>query len=133
MKFKSILMSALLLSGLMAGHASAVTCTLSVSSNYIPVGQPFTFGVYINPGLLPGPLPPPSFRPYSVVFYGTKNGVSDIPAGGETYPALFPNYYSTLTGYGNPGGFSGNYLRYALIYANGQLACVTNSVSVTLQ
>ena len=67
------------------------------------------------------------------MFHGTKNGVSDIPAGGETYPALFPYYYSTLTGYGNPGGFSGNYFRYALIYANGQLVCATNSVIVTLQ
>lgn len=133
MKIKSMLMSALLLSGLMAGHASATTCALSASSSYISVGQSFTLGVFINPGLLPGPYPTPYFRPYTVVFYGTKNGVSDIPASGETYPAAIPNYYSTLTGYGNPGGYSGNYLRYALIYANGQVVCVTNSVNVTLQ
>jgi hypothetical protein len=117
----------------MAGHASATTCILSVSSNDLPVGQPFTFGVYITPGILHGPLPPPSFRPYSAVFYGTKNGVSDIPPGGETYPALFPNNYSTLTGYGNPGWCNCDYLHYPLIYANGQLVCVTNSVNVTLQ
>ncbi len=134
MKLKSIIMSALLLSGWVCGQASAaVSCTLSASSSYIPLGQLFTLGVNINPGLLPGPLPPPTYRPFTVIFYGTKNGVSDIPAGGETYPALFPYYYSTLTGYGNPGGLSGNYLRYALIYKDGQLFCVTNSVNVTLQ
>jgi hypothetical protein len=134
MKFKSMLMSALLLSGLMVGHANAATtgCSLSVSQSYVAVGQTFSYGVTIFE-LLPGPFPPPSYKPYTVVFYGSKNGVSDIPASGETYPATFARGSHTLTGYGNPGGYSGNYLRYAVIYKEGQYFCVTNSVNVTLQ
>lgn len=133
MKFKSVLMSAALLGGLMAGQAIAnpTGCSLSVSQSYVPVGQMFTYGVGIYE-LYPGPQPPPSY-PYSVVFYGTKNGVNDIPPEGETYPAMFDRGNNTLTGYGNPGGYSGYYLRYALIYKFDQLFCVTNLVSVTLE
>lgn len=39
----------------------------------------------------------------------------------------------TLTGYGNPGGVGGYYLRYAPIYKFDQLFCVTNLANVTLQ
>lgn len=133
MKFKSVLISALLLCGLVAGHASAnpTGCSLSVSQSYVPVGQTFSYGVNIFE-LYPGPLAPPAY-PYTVVFYGTKNGVSDIPPEGETYPAMFDRGNHTLTGYGNPGGVDGHYLRYALIYKFDQLFCVTNLVSVTLQ
>ncbi|MFZ2753658.1 MAG: hypothetical protein WAZ48_09445 [Lysobacteraceae bacterium] len=133
MKLKSVLMSAALLGGLMAGQASAnpTGCSLSVSQSYVPVGQMFTYGVGIHE-LYPGPQPPPSY-PYSVVFYGTRNGVNDIPPEGETYPAMFDRGNNTLTGYGNPGGYGGDYLRYALIYKFDQLFCVTNLVSVTLE
>ncbi|MEO8673449.1 MAG: hypothetical protein ABI411_19205 [Tahibacter sp.] len=133
MKFKSVLMSVALLSALIGGHASAYPyfCSLSVSDSYVPVSQPFTYGVYIWE-IYPGPQPPPSY-PYSVVFYGAKNGVNDIPPEGETYPAMFDRGNHTLTGYGNPGGYSGNYLRYALIYKFDELVCVTNLVNVTLE
>ena len=48
---------------------------------------------------------------------------------GRTIP--FGN--STLTGYGNVGGISGDYVRCALIYREGYLQCVTNAVSVRLE
>lgn len=133
MKFKSIVMSALLLTGLAAGHAQAApSCSLSASHSYVPVGQDFTYSISIYDSL-PGPLPPPWYRIFTVVFYGFKNGVADIPASGETYPALFPYYNSTLTGYNNVGGLTGQYIRYALILHNGQVVCATNAVNVTLQ
>jgi hypothetical protein len=133
MKFKSIVMSALLLTGLAAGHVQAApSCSLSASHSYVAVGQDFTYGISINDSL-PGPLPPPWYRIFTVVFYGFKNGVADIPASGETYPALFPYYNSTLTGYNNIGGLTGQYIRYALILQNGQVVCVTNAVNITLQ
>ncbi len=132
MKFKSIVLSALLLTGLAAGSANAAYCSLNVSHSYVPVGQDFTYGITIDDSL-PGPLPPSWYRIFTVVFYGAKNGVADIPASGETYPALFPYYNSTLTGYNNIGGLTGQYVRYALIYQGDQLVCVTNAVNVTLQ
>jgi hypothetical protein len=80
------------------------------------------------------PLPPPTYRPFTVVFHGTKNGVSDIGPEGETYPENVPgNYATVLPGYLNTGAFAGNYLRYARIYRNGQLFCVTNAIGMTLQ
>jgi hypothetical protein len=132
MKLKSIVISALLLTGLAAGNANAAYCSLSVSHAYVPLGQDFTYGITIDDSL-PGPLPPSWYRPFTVVFYGFKNGVADIPASGETYPAQFPYYNSTLTGYNNIGGLTGQYIRYAVILQNGQVACVTNPVNVTLQ
>jgi hypothetical protein len=133
MKFKSIVMSALLLTSLAAGHVQAApSCSLSASHSYVTLGQDFTYGISINDSL-PGPLPPPWYRIFTVVFYGAKNGVVDIPASGETYPALFPYYNSTLTGYNNIGGLTGQYIRYALIFQGNQLVCITNAVNVTLE
>ncbi len=136
MKMKSLAISALLLTGLIASHQVSATpyCTLSASQSYVPFGQPFTYGISIN-DQLPGPLPPPWYRVFRVVFYGYKNGVADIPASGETYPGLFPYYNSTLTGFANVGPFTGNYIRFALIYQGDstQPYCSTNAVNVTLQ
>jgi hypothetical protein len=66
-----------------------------------------------------------------------------IPPGGEAYPVTFNSVGQwTLTGYGNPGGLSGTYLRYAKIYAynpydpnnpRGYLYCTTNIVAAVLQ
>jgi hypothetical protein len=117
-----------------------VTCTLGVSSENIAVGQPFSFSVdlfaeppEVEPGVPPfGPRPP--FGPFSVVFFGTKNGVDDIGPGGYTDPR--PIYYgvSVLDGYGNPGGLTGTYVRFAHIRdGRGRTICVTNAVSTFLQ
>ncbi len=132
MKIKSMLATALLLTGLIGADANAVTCTLKASTSYVPIGQPFSYRIGIL-GTQFGPVPPATVRPYTVVFFGTKNGVSDISSSGETYPATFPFGYSTLTGYANVGGFTGNYVRYALIYREGLLQCVTNAVGITLE
>lgn len=81
---------------------------------------------------MPGPLPV-----FTVVFYGSKNGVVDILPSGELYPGSFvmPPYHWDLTGYQNPpsGGAGGTYVRYALIYYNDTIICVTNPVTVVLQ
>ena len=115
-----------------AREASAdVTCSLSVNPwPVIGVGQFFTFGIDINHD--PNPFGP--FPTTTVVFFGTKNGVTDTPPGGENYP--FPIWYvghSDLSGYQNPGGITGTYVRYALIFAQGQFLCATNPVTVVLQ
>ncbi len=143
MKLKSILAAVLLLSGLAAGSASANTCTLSVSSSYVPLDAPFSYSIGITRAWTPWeryetwpPIEPIGGPPFSVVFYGTKNGVADIPASGEQYPYTLGFGYSTLTGYANvaSGGFSGSYVRYADIYDdNGSYFCSTNAVSVVLQ
>jgi hypothetical protein len=56
---------------------------------------------------------------------------------GKVYPSTFNSFgLWNLTGYWNPGGASGTYVRYAEIYANnpaGYLYCVTNTVTVVLQ
>lgn len=147
MKLTSILVAGILVSALAANDAHADnTCSLSVSpSSYIEVGQTFSFGIY-NRGLVwPGPFPPLGNprTPFTVVFYGSKNGVDDIPATGEEYPVTFTTLGQwTLTGYGNPGGLSGTYLRFARIYAHNPydpsnprsyLYCTTNTVAVVLQ
>lgn len=137
MKFKSVAAAGALLFAFAASHAKAdFLCSLSVSSWYVPIGQSYSYGVDISPPLF-GVVPPPPYNqpaPFTVVFYGSKDGVDDIPAGGETYPATFGYGHSDLTGYYNPGGFTGFYQRYAKIYASyGGLYCVTNTVDVLLQ
>lgn len=139
MMLRSMLAGVLLLTTLATGRASADDfCSLDVNpSSYVPVGQYFSYGIDIKVKLLPGPLPPPELRPgppFTVVFHGSKNGVADIGSEGEFYPAGFGYGHSNLTGYGNPGGFSGTYLRYAVIYDDdGREYCVTNTVAVVLQ
>lgn len=137
---KSILATVILISVFAASDARADQwCSLTVNpSSYVEVGHTFSYGIDIAGMPWPGPTPPggnPS-PPFTVVFYGTKNGVADIPAGGEVYPATFGYGHSDLTGYVNPGGFSGTYLRYAVVHpANypNYVYCVTNTVAVVLQ
>lgn len=143
MKLKSMLAAGLLLSGVAAGSASANSCSLSVSSGYVPLNAPFSYSISIVGTSPPWeryetwpPIEPIGGPPFSVVFYGTKNGVADIPPSGEAYPYTLGFGYSTLTGYANvaSGGFSGSYVRYADIYDNnGSYYCSTNAVSVVLQ
>jgi hypothetical protein len=140
-KLTSILLAGLLMSLLVASDAHADdTCSLSVSSSYVEVGHTFSFGIYNAGHVWPGPFPPlgnPG-APFTVVFRG-----SGIPAAGEEYPVTFNTLGQwTLTGYGNPGGLSGTYLRQADIYAHNPydpsnprsyLYCTTNIVAVVLQ
>jgi hypothetical protein len=147
MKFRSILVASILLSALVVRDAHADNiCSLTISpSSYIEVGQTFSFGIYIRGLVWPGPPPPLGYPgpPFTVVFHGSKNGVDDIPPAGEAYPVTFNSVGQwTLTGYGNPGGLSGTYLRYAKIYAynpydpnnpRGYLYCTTNIVAAVLQ
>ena len=133
MKLKSILVVSLLTSALASidAHADAV-CELTVNpSSFIPRGQAYSYGIDMSDF---GPFPPGAF---TVVFFGTKNGVADIPPGGETYPRTFPfGGHEELTGYVNPpsGGLTGSYTRYAVIYDQNRVPyCVTNQISVTLQ
>jgi hypothetical protein len=148
MKLKLSFIAALMLGSLAAGQVAAQSdekedsshpnigaafCTLAASHHYVPVGQSYSYQVRIS-FVDFSPLPPPTFRPFTVVFHGTKNGMSDIGPEGETYPSNVPgNYATTLPGYFNTGAFTGNYLRYARIYRNGQLFCVTNAITMTLQ
>lgn len=132
MKLRSILAAGLLVSALASGDARAdELCSLTVNPmSFIPLGWFFSYGIDMQSF---SPIPPGQF---TVVFFGTKNGVADIPATGETYPRTFPIGHLELTGYQNPGsgGFTGNYTRYAAIYyETGSLYCVTNQVSLTLQ
>jgi len=141
MKLKSIPAALALLALFATGTASADQwCSLSVSpSSYVPRNQYFSYGIDIAVKLLPGPLPPPEFRPgppFTVVFHGTKDGVQDIPSSGEYYPATFGYGHSDLTGYGNPpsGGYGGTYLRHAVVYDHhGWEYCVTNTIAVVLE
>ena len=148
MKLKSLFIAVLALSGLAAGQATAqdsekdppshpnigsADCSLAASHSYVPIGQSYNYSIRVS-FVDFGPLPPPTFRPFTVVFYGTKNGVSDIGPEGETYPSNIPgNHTAILPGYYNTGAFAGNYVRYALIYRNGQLFCVTNAIGISLQ
>ena len=148
MKLKSLLIAALALAGLAAGQASAqdsekeapghpnigsAHCSLAASHYYVPVGQSYSYSIRVS-FVDFSPLPPPTFRPFTVVFFGTKNGVSDIGPGGETYPSNIPgNHPAVLPGYFNTGAFTGSYVRYARIYRGGQLFCVTNSIDMSLQ
>lgn len=139
MKLHSLLTAGLLISALATSDANADShCSLSVSSSTVAPGQSFSYGIdIIGIGPLPSPLPPnyPT-PPFTVVFYGSKNGANDIPSSGETYPATFPFFHSDLTGYGNPssGVAAGTYVRYANIYSStGYYYCTTNDVQVVLQ
>jgi hypothetical protein len=138
MKLNLLLTTGLMISALTASDANADnSCSLSVSSSTVAPGQAFSYGIDIAwPGIIPSPLPPnhPT-PPFTVVFYGSKNGVNDLPWG-ETYPATFPFWHSDLTGYQNSstGSLAGVYVRYAHIYsATGYYYCTTNAVQVVLQ
>ncbi len=148
MKLKFLFSAVLALGCLAAGQVSAqdsekdppghpnigsAHCSLAASHFYVPVGQSYSYSIRVSfPDF--SPLPPPTFRPFTVVFFGTKNGVSDIGPGGETYPSNIPgNHPAVLPGYFNTGAFTGSYVRYARIYRNGQLFCTTNTISMSLQ
>lgn len=114
-------------------NIGSTDCTLAASHHVVPVGEAYSYQIRIS-FVDFSPLPPPTYRPFTVVFHGTKNGVSDIGPEGETYPNNVPgNHTTVLPGYFNTGAFAGTYLRYARIYRNGQLFCVTNAIGMTLQ
>jgi hypothetical protein len=126
-----MILAAVLMFAFAAREASAdVTCSLSVNPwPVVGVGQFFSYGIDIVNPFAFGPWPPTT-----LVFFGTKNGVTDTPPGGEQAPfGILCAGHSDLTGYQNPGGISGTYVRYAVIYANGQFYCATNPVTVVLQ
>jgi hypothetical protein len=129
MKLKISLAIATLVSVLAVVDAHAASCSLAAPS-VVARGQFFSFTVDIFDF---GPLDPsPAF---TIVFFGAKNGVTDIPPSGEPYPRTV-GYSSELTGYQNlpSGAVVGDYIRWALIYDRlGNLSCVTNAVNVTLQ
>ena len=132
MKLKSILAAGLLMSALAAADAHATpVCTLTVNpGSFIPLGWAFSYHIE---ALDFGPWPPGQF---TIKFFGTKNGVVDTPSDGEIYPRTFPLAIMDLTGYLNPatGGFTGDYTRVAVLFdPNGNVYCVTNQVSLTLQ
>jgi hypothetical protein len=137
MKLKCVTAIVLLMGTLasVAAHANPI-CTLGVNQPTVAVGQPYSFNLYIFRTQF-SPVPPAGFPQFRVVYYGFKDGINDLPNGWE-YPNLAPLGASSQGGYFNPGGLSGNYYRYAVIYdtlfgkPSGPL-CVTNGVSVTLQ
>lgn len=137
MKLTSTLIGGALLSAFAAGNANAA-CSLSISQDYIPIGQSFSFTVSVSPQLLPGPLPPPELTPgppFTIVFFGTRNGVNDIPNGYQ-HPGTYDFGSATLSGYGNPasGGATGTYSRNVVIYDKlGKPFCTTNTVAAVLQ
>ena len=129
MKLRSMLVATALLGSLAVGQASAsYRCGLQANPSYVPVGTTFSYSVVLKFADF-SPLPPPSVKPFTVVFFGTGIG-----SAGETYPQNIPgNYVTVLPGYGNPGGISGNYTRFVKIYENGQFLCQTAPIIVTLQ
>jgi hypothetical protein len=131
MKLKSIL-SALTLTCAFASIDAHAACDLDVSpSGYIPRGQAFSYSISIYDF---GPFPPNPF--YTIKFFGTKNGVPDIPGTGEAYPGVYTHGLYNLTGFANPlsGGFSGFYVRYAVLYdPSGQVWCTSNPIPVILE
>jgi hypothetical protein len=137
MSLKPLFAAALALGVLASGQAearSSHTCTLEAVSpsgtNPVHVGQQFGFTVQVIQWPTFGPHPPISYKPYEVIFHGTRNGVMDTGSGQHLMnaPLNFPE--TTLAT--NPGGIAGNYLRYALIYKDGQFICSTNTVSIGL-
>ncbi len=131
-----------LLAGLLFAGFSAVTahadefCSLSFSSPVVQPNSAFTITVNVRSGqIFPSPLDP-GLGTYRVIFYGTKDGVADIPAGGWEYPVKTVAYGSTvLTGFLNTGTeeIAGTYTRYAaLVTALGTTYCVTNTAGTTL-
>jgi opacity protein-like surface antigen len=133
MKLKSLCLAALIACGMSAGQAAAYspyTCTLRhIGTNPVGLGQSYGYALRIS-FVDFGPLPPPSYKPFQVVFHGTKNGVPDTGSGQYLWNAA-GNYTEQLMTY-NPGGVAGNYVRYALIYRDGHFICSTNSVYQTL-
>jgi hypothetical protein len=140
--FKTLVASLLLLAVLSIADAHADNCSLTVGrSSPVLLGQPvgvgeaFGFGVNIGFLPLPGPWPPgfgpDSYNHFTIVFYGSKDGTPDIGPGGQAYPGEFPLGSSTLM-LTNPGGLSGTYDRYAVIYWPSGFYCMTNTVTLTL-
>ncbi len=134
MKLKSLCMAALVLCGMSAGQAAAASpynCQLRHVGAYnpVPVGEAYGYALRIS-FVDFGPLPPSSYKPFQVFFHGTKNGVPDTGNGQYLFNAA-GNYTERVMTY-NPGGLTGNYVRYALIYRDGQFICSTNSVYQTL-
>ena len=131
MKLKSILAACVVMSVFASIDAHA-DCELKIQpSSYIPLGQSFSFYVKIYDF-----GPPPPFHQFRLVFFGTKNGVADIPPTGEALPGVFDFADYILFGYQNPpsGGLSGNYTRYLVAYnQNGDVFCVSNTIAATLQ
>jgi hypothetical protein len=129
MKLKISLAIATLVSMLAVVDAHAA-CSLA-APNFVARGQFFSYTVDIWDF---SPLDPtPAF---TIVFYGAKNGVTDILPPGEPYPGVFGYGSHELTGFQNvPSGvFAGSYIRWALVYDRfGNPPCVTNAVNVTLQ
>ncbi len=113
-----------------ASPPANLTCSLSVNpSPVVGVGVFFSYGFDITDWVDFGPLPATT-----IVFFGTKNGVTDTPPGGESYSV--GSYYTghfTMSGFQNPGGIGGTYVRYAVLYRAGQFYCATNPVTVVLQ
>jgi hypothetical protein len=129
MKLKWILAACILTSGFISLDAHA-DCSLGISSGYIARGQSFSFSLSIWDF---GPFPPWG---WTIKFFGTKDGVADIPSTGEAYPGVYGVGNYTLTGFANPssGGFSGTYVRYAVLYdPSGQIFCVTNPIPAILE
>ena len=136
MSLKPLFAAALALGALASGQAEAhvpYACTLKAESpsgtHPVHVGQQFGFTVEVSYVDM-GPPPPPSFKPFAVVFHGTRNGVPDTGSGQHLMNAP-GNHPETAMTY-NPGGIAGDYLRYALIYRDGQFVCSTNTVSLGL-
>jgi hypothetical protein len=131
MKLKFILSTFVLTCAFASINAHAA-CALDVSpSGYIARGQAFSYLLSISDF---GPFPPNPY--YTVKFFGTKNGVADIPSTGEPYPGIYGHGGFDLSGFANPlsGGFSGYYVRYAVLYdTNGQVWCTTNPIPVILE
>lgn len=130
MKLKLAMAAVAAACSLLAGQAAAYSptqCTLELVSDYnpIPVGQ--SYGLRVTISFVDfGPLPPPSYEPFAVVYHGTRDGVPDTGSGQYLHNAP-GNSPKTVTTY-NPGGIPGTYLRYALIYRNGQFVCSTNTI-----
>jgi hypothetical protein len=131
MKRKLTLAACIMLSAFAFTGAARADCKLDISSGFIARGQAFTFTVSIWDF---GPFPPNPF--YTIVFFGTKNGVQDIPNTGEQYPGHYTYGNNVLTGFENPlsGGLSGTYVRWAVLYdPNGQVFCTTNPIPAILE
>jgi hypothetical protein len=114
-----------------------IECSLDVSSYDIAVGQAFEFYVSVffepTPYFQYRPIQPENLSgpPYTVTFYGFKDGAADslVP---YTHHSTIGNF-GILTGYGNPGGIAGNYNRRAEIWNANGYVCTTNDVNVILR
>lgn len=148
MSAKRFLKTVLLVCAMFSGAAKATECSLSLNQmywwngNYVQQGHTWAYGITLSPGYYPNAGPyNPNFNGLwtllvDVAFYGT--GIN--PNGpGEVYPGPVMQGQTTwqthwVTGFGNPGGISGTYTRYAVLRsAYGDEFCRTNSIDVTLQ